>query len=335
MVFAGSEELLSQALTDAIRSNLRFIQQDNMNVRTVIGNTLKVSALTIIYFICFVIATALMPLDTGVQQSQADQANAALILIAVCLLNTVVLAYIILCSRWWGWKLIGAMFLIIYGVVTVMPQSESAFFLTRLPAGMVPRLFASGAIVAILFSSVAVLILGKRKRNAVDGDANQILVSGTSQWIWKLAVSVVLYVILYFSFGYFIAWKNPALRAYYGGTDPGSLITQLHSVLSNTPWLMPFQILRGLAWTGLGLLTISMMRGQWWKVALAVGALFGVVMCSWLLLPNPFMPEAVRMTHLVETASSNFIFGFVLVCLFHRQSSSTHRPMSHTANSGL
>jgi hypothetical protein len=144
----------------AIRSNLRFIQQDNMNARTVFGNMLKVSALTVIYFICFVIATALVSLDTGVQQNQAEQANAALILIAVCLLNTIVLAYIILCSRWSGWKLIGAMFVIIYGVVTVMPQSESAFFLTRLPAGMVPRLFISGAIVAILFSSAAILILG-------------------------------------------------------------------------------------------------------------------------------------------------------------------------------
>jgi hypothetical protein len=32
-----------------------------------------------------------------------------------------------------------------------------------------------------------------------------------------------------------------------------------------------------------------------------------------LLLPNPLMPYEVRMTHLLETASSNFIFGFVLV----------------------
>jgi len=34
-----------------------------------------------------------------------------------------------------------------------------------------------------------------------------------------------------------------------------------------------------------------------------------VVMNAQLLLPNPFMPEPVRMAHLVETASSNLIFG--------------------------
>ncbi len=26
---------------------------------------------------------------------------------------------------------------------------------------------------------------------------------------------VLAYLVLYFSFGYFIAWKNPAVRAYY------------------------------------------------------------------------------------------------------------------------
>jgi len=36
------------------------------------------------------------------------------------------------------------------------------------------------------------------------------------------------------------------------------------------------------------------------------------VMNAQLLLPNPYMPEPVRMAHLVETASSNLIFGFFI-----------------------
>jgi hypothetical protein len=52
-----------------------------------------------------------------------------------------------------------------------------------------------------------------------------------------------------------------------------------------------------------------MMKGQWPETALAIGLLFAVVMNARLLLPNPYMPEPVRMAHLVETASSNFIFG--------------------------
>lgn len=37
-----------------------------------------------------------------------------------------------------------------------------------------------------------------------------------------------------------------------------------------------------------------------------------------LPLPNPYMPEAVRMAHLVEAASSNFLFGWLLGGLLKR-----------------
>jgi len=57
---------------------------------------------------------------------------------------------------------------------------------------------------------------------------------------------------------------------------------------------------------------IRMMRGRWPETALAIGLLFAVLMNAQLLLPNPYMPEAVRMTHLIETASSNLIFGLLV-----------------------
>ena len=37
-----------------------------------------------------------------------------------------------------------------------------------------------------------------------------------------------------------------------------------------------------------------------------------------LLAPNPYMPESVRMSHLVETASSNFVFGCIVGAAFAR-----------------
>jgi len=55
-----------------------------------------------------------------------------------------------------------------------------------------------------------------------------------------------------------------------------------------------------------------MLNGDRLETALALGFLFSVVMNSLLLLPNPYMPESVRMSHLVETASSNFIFGVLV-----------------------
>jgi len=50
------------------------------------------------------------------------------------------------------------------------------------------------------------------------------------EWVGKLSLIVIAYLVIYFTFGYFIAWKNAAVRAYYGGSDPGSFLAQMISV---------------------------------------------------------------------------------------------------------
>ena len=40
--------------------------------------------------------------------------------------------------------------------------------------------------------------------------------------------------------------------------------------------------------------------------------LFAFLGSSQLLLPNPYMPEMVRVAHLIETASESFIWGFII-----------------------
>jgi hypothetical protein len=269
---------------------------------------LRVVALTIILFICFAVAAGAVGF-AGNPQTSGQSGGGAIPLLAVCFLETVVMARLILRSRWTGWRLIAAIFFVFYGVTTFMPQIESAVFLTRLPPGMLPRLFLMGALIAAPFSVLAVLILGKRKAEIVSDEGDSRLVMPASDWAWKLAVIAIVYVILYFTFGYFIAWRNPAVREYYGGIDPGSVVSQMGSVVRDTPWLIPFQVLRAMCWVALALPVIRMMKGQWPETALSIGLLFAVVMNAQLLLPNPYMPEPVRMAHLLETASSNFIFG--------------------------
>jgi len=126
-------------------------------------------------------------------------------------------------------------------------------------------------------------------------------------------VIALCYVVIYFTFGYFLAWKNPAVRAYYHGTDPGGFLTQIKSVVVETPWLVALQFARGLLWVFIALPIVRMMKGERWEIALAVALCFAVFMSSLLLLPNPLMPTEVRMAHLVETATSNFLFGCLLV----------------------
>ena len=274
---------------------------------------IRVLALTVVYFICFAaVSAAVIPRLPG-EPDAAQAGQLLLALMVVSFLNAVVFAYIILNSRWTGLKLMLAIFLVSYGVTTVMGQIETAVFVTTLPPGLLPRLFLSGALVAAIFSPLAVLILGKRESNNAGNTQASRLKMSASEWAIKLALIAIAYIVIYFTFGYFIAWKSDAVRTYYGGSDPGTFFSHMANVLRDTPWLFALQAVRALLWVALAVPIIRMMKGQWWKAGLAVALLFGVVMNAQLLLPNPLMPQEVRMVHLVETASSNFLFGWLVV----------------------
>ena len=280
-------------------------------MKTAISTVLKVIALAIILFICFVLAGGVIGQRDNPQTSAQASATVGALMV-VCFLNTIVLTHIILRSRWASWRLIATVFFVLYGVMTFMTQIESAVFITRLPSGMLPRLFLAGVLIAVPFSVLAVLILGKRKANVANTEPNPRLVMPPKEWAWKLGAIALAYLVLYFTFGYFIAWRNPAVREYYGGIDEGSFFAHMSTVLANMSWLIPFQILRAMLWTAIALPVIRMMKGQWRETALALGLLFAVLMNAQLLVPNPYMPEAVRMAHLIETASSNFLFGLLV-----------------------
>jgi hypothetical protein len=223
-----------------------------MNAKTIAVTGLKVIALAVILVVCFMIAAIISGVSTlpAAGPPPADARAVLPILLLVSLLQSAVLAYLILRSRWSGWKLIGAVFLAFYGLSTIVAQIKSVVYLpSQLPPGLVPKLFMMGAIVAALFSPSAVLILGKWRQTLTPPGPNLRLVMPTGEWVWKLALITTAYLMLYYTFGYFIAWKNPAVQAYYGGTDPGRFSAQLGQIWGATPWMFPFQAFRAMLWT--------------------------------------------------------------------------------------
>ena len=287
---------------------------------------LKVLILTLVLVICFIVASVVsgiattqpsgLPTSPGVTESQQSEGMDALVFTSF--LITVVFTYLILRSRWSGRKLVGALVVAFYGLMTVISQIESVVYLQhRLPAEMIPKLFIMGAVVAVLFCPLAVLILGKRKEEMTASLANVRLVMPPGEWVWKLAMIAVAYLILYFTFGYYVAWKSPEVQAYYGGTDPGTFFAQIGYIWHTTPWMFPFQAFRGILWLVFVLPVVRMLKGRSWETALAIAILFSVWSAQ-LILPNPFMPRGVAMAHLLETVSSNLIFGWIVGWLFSR-----------------
>lgn len=282
-----------------------------MTVKTIAIIAGKILALTILLLIFFMIGATISGLVDSAESTE-DSGNGLGILLLNTFFQTVILSSIILRSRWTGWKLTGALFLAFFGSMAVIPQLESLVYLqTQMPADLIPKLVVMGAITAGLFSPVAVFILGKMRSTRVLTSQKEGVAIPVSKWILKLLVAVGVYLILYYSFGYFIAWKNPAVRAYYGGTDPGNIFAQMASIWTNTPWMFPFQAFRALLWVILVLPMIRMLRGRSWQIGLLTALFFAVWSLS-LLVPNPYMPPEVARTHLMETITSNFIFGWFL-----------------------
>jgi hypothetical protein len=285
--------------------------------------TFRLILLFVLFIVFFVIGSMAvaggMP-DNAISEPGLVPATTGLLIIALG--DLLVIAALILASRWSGWKLAVSLALAYYGAVTFMLQIETWYFLSSVTVGaqLLPRLFLMGIPTAFLFIPLAVWILGKGRATA-ETSANLALVMPAKQWIWKLAAIAVAYLILYWGAGYFIAWQNPELRVFYG--QPGDALpffTHTANTLRNDPMLFPFQILRALLWVCCTLPVIRSSKVNPWWTALLVGLFLSVPQSLPLILENPLMPIAsVRISHLIEVASSNFIFGTIVVWLLHRE----------------
>lgn len=301
------------------------MNQTSGNLKNGLFLVAKLIVLTVVLVVANGIGSQLLPVVASEGSPAADAAAAVpevaslSLILAIMFCQVVAVALPVVQSRWHGWRLAMAMFIVLFGTQTFMTQIESLIYLGgKMPEGLLAGLFQMGFVVAAVFSVIAVLVLGKwKKAPGVEIADSPRLKLGRGGW--RILTSGLVFLCLYYLFGYYIAWQDPALREYYGGTDPGSFFAQMQSVISSTPWMVPMQFLRGLLWVGLGLLIISSMRGAWWVAGLATALLFSVP-SLYLLLPNPVMPDFPRMTHLIETLPYQFLFGwFLAVFLTERQ----------------
>jgi hypothetical protein len=285
---------------------------------------LRILALALVLFVVLPVAAGL----TGVAGAEAPKdvastpdssaGTAFLALAAFCLLTAAVFSWLIVRSTLFGWPLVGALFLVYFGLGTFMLQVESVIFLSRhLPPGFVARLFAMGALIALVFAPVAVWIHGRRRPPAAPAPAASGLHLSPGEWAVRLGWLAAAYVALYFLAGYFIAYRNPDVIAYYDDVDAGSFVAGMHRLWVSMPWIFAVQALRGMLWVAFVVPFIVSFRGRSWELPLLVGCTYSV----WLVMlfaPNPFMPESVRMSHFAETASSNFVFGCLVGASFAR-----------------
>jgi hypothetical protein len=230
-----------------------------MTFARVVSYLIRFALLSVVFAITFAAGAATLARVLPATASEPGLLPNGVGLAIVVVADTLLISTLILTSRWSGWKLALSLAVAYYGVATFMTQIEIWYFLRGLTVGpeALRRLFLMGLPPAFIFVPIAVRVLGK-SRAPVDTSPNPALVMPARQWAWKLAVIAVVYLGLYLSAGYFIAWQNPELRAFYG--QPGEPLP-FWTQVTGDPGLILFQLMRGLLWT---LFTLPILRGSKW-----------------------------------------------------------------------
>lgn len=214
-------------------------------------------------------------------------------LLAVTALNAVGLALVAARARVSGWRLALVLFVAYFAISSAMMQIETLWFNAslKLPLVVIGQLVANAAITAVIVAGVGALIFHP---------SEEALDAWSAKLVWRIAAMALIYVVLYFAAGFFIAWQSEAVRSYYS-----------NGMQISMPPTIVFQIFRGTLWALIALFIVSRLKGSLSSRALIMAILFAVLTAAQLLYPAPFFPWPVRQAHLIEVGTSEFIYGII------------------------
>ena len=237
-------------------------------------------------------------------------------LFLTCLLSAGVALWITHRTLLTGKKLGALIFAVVFGVMFFLPQLDTMYFNEALgiPWGVIIATLVSGIGVGWVSAQVAVKY---QKERGLMSDGSQSETSIIPP-IGKLLLLAVVYVILYFLFGYFIVWQSPAARLFYSGSQ--ELASFWAHMRSQEFGLIVLQIVRGLLWAWLGYaVAVNIPRASLGERMVLVGLALSVGLAFPILIPNPYMPWSVRQVHFVELLMENFLFGVLAAWLFRQE----------------
>jgi hypothetical protein len=281
---------------------------------------IKVLVLAVAYTVIFIIGTMVSGMSRQAASTPgatatappppADQNTVLLMLFIASLIQVIALAYLVLQAQWTGWKVTGALFLVFLNTWLQAAIESVVYLQGKVPAQFNFQMPIVGLVIGLLFSPLAVWLLGGFKQKAAEVPQVDRARLSPGEFAGKVAAAGVVFVAVYFLCGYFIAWQNPALRQFYqGSTELKSFWVHMAAVWSGTPWMIPYQTARGLLWVAMTLPALWMLRGGRARVALGGALMYAALGGSVILiLPNPLMPPSIAHSHLIETA----VFGLVL-----------------------
>lgn len=126
----------------------------------------------------------------------------------------------------------------------------------------------------------------------------------------KVALLGVIYLFIYFLFGYFVAWQFSDLREFYSGTpEKESFIRVMAGNIQN--WhIIPFQFFRGVLFATFILPVVLMFRNKRKELLVSMILIYATTAIV-LIIPNCLFPDTVRWAHFIEMSGSMTFFSVI------------------------
>ncbi|MEQ8812082.1 MAG: hypothetical protein RIE59_23645, partial [Imperialibacter sp.] len=142
------------------------------------------------------------------------------IMLLICGLNTAVVMYFMRSTNRWGWQLVFTLALVLFSIQYFMSQIETLWFndSLKMELNSIWALVAGGAISSMLFSVLAVWVAGNFKKREQLASKGEIMPFSNTLTMTAL-MAIVIWPLIYFLAGYFIAWQFEEVRIYYSGSS--------------------------------------------------------------------------------------------------------------------
>ncbi len=273
-------------------------------------NGAMVILLAVVFLVCFILPGFIFPVSKELQDAVAAsgrQGETMLYILLVSIASALVISFPIRHARAGGIGLIVAVIVTAFGFETFMGQIESLYFHAAFPllsTGGIIGIMIRGFLTYLLFVPVAVAVWKKIGK----GDYRYPRIPWRG-WLWKALLLGVAYAVIYFMFGYFVAWQFPETRLLYSGTtELLGFVEHYRRMFLDNPLFLPLQVVRGILWVVFAVPLILVLDGKR-KQAIISLALLGALFGFQILIPNPLFPDAVRIAHFLEVLPSTALYG--------------------------
>jgi hypothetical protein len=271
---------------------------------------LKILGISLLATIIYIIGSAVIPFSESFKEiiNQGADPTDLFYLLLVHIWITATVFYIATKSEWNKNRIFYSEMFVFIGVYSFMTQTETLFFsdtftaLSKTDGWLI--MLANAIALIVIIPLTLILVKKSNSESKPKTDIKLIEILG------KVLLLAGVYVLIYFLFGYFVAWQFADLREFYSGTAEKASFIQIMTENFQNSNIIPFQFLRGILFSVFILPVVFMLRNKRKEFLISLILIYTTTAIV-LIIPNALFPETVRWAHFIEMLSSMSLFALI------------------------